>query len=150
MKRLLFFVLFLPSFNSIAKVKNGLKESTPSDVVIPVTKTDVKILQKASKILSSESKWNRDDNRECPMEAKSFSLYCAMNKASIEVNGEFDHRLPAMEELRRSVEDFTKNKKYEHRLMGFNNDPSTTFADIKRILLLTEDRLSLRLRATTN
>ena len=53
----------------------------------PVTKADVQIVKRARKILNSESKWNRADNRICPTDAKTFSLYCALEKATKEVTG---------------------------------------------------------------
>src|SRR5215469_12091035 len=78
-------------------VKNGNKPATPPNVAIPVTVTDVQILRRASQILADPSAWNRKDNRKCPEGASSFSLYCALFKASVEINGEFDHRLGALE-----------------------------------------------------
>jgi hypothetical protein len=35
---------------------------------------------------------------------------------------------------------------YEHRLMGYNNDRSTTLADIKRVIQLTEERIAAKLK----
>jgi hypothetical protein len=34
---------------------------------------------------------------------------------------------------------------YDHLLMGYNNDPKTTFADIQKVLDLTEAAISKRL-----
>lgn len=34
---------------------------------------------------------------------------------------------------------------YQHRLMGYNNDPATTFADIQKVFRLLEDRIAKRL-----
>jgi hypothetical protein len=69
------------------------KTANPSgddpEVRPPVTKVDVKIVQRAREILSSPSKWNRADTRVCPPEAKTFSLYCALEKATDEVSGNF-------------------------------------------------------------
>ena len=48
----------------------------------PVTKADLQIVQRAREILDSPSKWNRADNRECLAGAKTFSLYCALEKAT--------------------------------------------------------------------
>ncbi len=36
---------------------------------------------------------------------------------------------------------------YNSRLMDFNNDPTTKFADIQKLLQLVEERLSKRLPA---
>ncbi len=48
----------------------------------PVTKTDLLIIRRSDQILDSEAKWNRVDTRICPDDAKTFSLYCALEKAS--------------------------------------------------------------------
>jgi hypothetical protein len=126
--------------------QNRSKPATPPGETIPVSESDVRIIHRAAQILSDETKWNHKDNRVCPTEANTWSLYCALYKASVEINGKFDHRLGALEEVRRSVEQVSQGKTYEHRLMGYNNDPSTTFADIKRVLSMTEERIAARLR----
>lgn len=116
-----------------------------SQVRPPVTKADVEIVQRASQILDSPSKWNRADNRECPKDAKTFSLYCALEKATLEVDGKFAHRGAAMQEARFVIDDIAPNaKKYEHRLMNYNNDPSTTFADVQTFFRLLEERVRKR------
>lgn len=117
-----------------------------SDVRPPVTKADVKIAQRAKEILDSPAKWNRADNRKCPDDAKTFSLYCALEKATTEVSGKFAHRGAAMQEARFVIDDVAPNKdKYEHRLMDWNNDPTTTFADLQKVLHLIEERITKRL-----
>ena len=117
-----------------------------SNVRPPVTKADVKIVQRAREILSSPSKWNRADTRVCPPEAKTFSLYCALEKATNEVSGNFKHRGAAMQEARFVIDEITpKAKNYDHRLMGYNNDPTTTFADIQKVFELLEERVAKRL-----
>ena len=129
---------------SIASAKNEAKDSIPHEVELRVRESDIKIVRRASEILSKPSSWNKKDNRECPEKARTFSLYCALHKASVDINGEYDHRLTALEEVRRVIEDVAKSKDYEHRLMGYNNDPTTSFADIQRILRTTEVRLLAR------
>ncbi len=112
----------------------------------PVTKADVRIVQRAREILDSPAKWNRADNRVCPATAKTFSLYCAIEKATDEVSGDFKHRGAAMQEARFVIDDIAPNRKdYQHRLMGYNNDPTTTFADIQKVFRLLEDRIAKRL-----
>jgi hypothetical protein len=117
-----------------------------SNVRPPVTKADVKIVQRAREILSSPSKWNRADTRVCPPEAKTFSLYCALEKATNEVSGNFKHRGAAMQEARFVIDEIApKAKNYDHRLMGYNNDATTTFADIQKVFELLEERVAKRL-----
>ena len=113
----------------------------------PVTQADVRIVQRAREILNSESKWNRADTRVCPADAKTCSLYCALEKATDEVSGKFEHRGAAMQEARFVIDEIAPNRKnYNHRLMGYNNDPTTTFADVQRFFRLLEDRIGKRLR----
>jgi hypothetical protein len=126
-----------------------LQAQTPddSDARPPVTKDDVRIVQRARQILNSPEKWNRADNRVCPAEARTFSLYCALEKATDEVSGNFKHRGAAMQEARFVIEDVAPDwKKYNHRLMDYNNDPKTTFADIQKVFVLLRDRIAKRLK----
>jgi hypothetical protein len=111
----------------------------------PVTKVDLEIVKRAREILDSPSKWNRADNRVCPGKAKTFSLYCALEKATTEKSGNFEHR-GAMQEARFVIEEVAPNvKRYNHRLMDYNNDPTTTFADMQEVFRLLEDHIAKRL-----
>ena len=112
----------------------------------PVTQDDVRILVRAQQILDSPAKWNRNDNRNCPAEEKQFSLYCAVEKATDEVTGQFAHREAAMQEARFVVDEIAANRpNYHHRLMDYNNDPTTTFADIQRVLKTAEANVEKKL-----
>jgi len=112
----------------------------------PVTKADLRIVQQAKKILNSPARWNRSDTRVCPAGAKSFSLYCALEKATDEVTGNFQHRSAVMQEARFVIDEIAPNRRtYEHRLMDYNNDPTTTFADIQKVFRLLEERIMERL-----
>ena len=113
----------------------------------PVTAADVRIAKRAREIINSQSKWNRADTRVCPADAKTFSLYCALEKATDEVTGKFEHRGAAMQEARFVIDEIAPNrKKYHHRLMDYNNDPTTTFADIQKFFRLLEERITKRLQ----
>jgi len=113
----------------------------------PVTDIDVKIVQKARDILNSPSNWNRADTRSCPANAKTFSIYCALEKPTNDLTGTFQHRGAAMQEARFVIDDIAPNRKtYHHRLMGYNNDPATTFADVQKFFQLLEERISKRLK----
>lgn len=118
-----------------------------SDVDPPVTADDVKIVERAKSILDSPSKWNRADNRKCPETATTFSLYCALDKATVEISGSFEHRGAAMQQARFVIDDdLAKGNHYEHRLMDYNNDPKTTFADTQEFFRLLEARIQKRLQ----
>lgn len=112
----------------------------------PVTKTDVQIVQHAHQILDSPSVWNRADTRVCLGDAKTFSLYCALEKATNEVTGKFEHRGAVMQEARFVIdEELAKGNHYDHRLKDYNNDPKTTFVDVQRFFDLLEARIQKRL-----
>jgi len=110
------------------------REVAPSEL-------DREILVRAAAILSSESAWNRADNRKCPPAATSWSLYCAMERATIEVTGAFHHRRPAMELVRQIVDERSTGRPYHHRLMDYNNDPTMRLADVRSIIADALSRL---------
>jgi hypothetical protein len=112
----------------------------------PVTKADLEIVIRARTILDSPAKWNRADNRECPAGARTFSLYCALQMATVEVGGKAEHRGAALQEARFVIDEIVVNRNYDHRLMDYNNDPTTTFADIQEVFNVVERLIALRLK----
>jgi hypothetical protein len=111
----------------------------------PVTADDLRILRRADQILSSPSVWNRQDTRMCKPADRTWSLFCALEKASLDVLGEYRHREAALQEVRFAIMDATSNRPFEHRLMDFNNLASTRFEDIKAVLKVAADRVSAKL-----
>jgi hypothetical protein len=127
-------------------VSSTVTAQDDGDVRPPVTTVDLQIVKRAREILGSESKWNRADNRICPAEAKTVSLYCALERATIEASGKKEHRRAALQEVRFVIDEITAGRDYHHRLMDYNNDPTTTFADVQEVLRVTETLLRLRLK----
>jgi hypothetical protein len=76
------------------------------------------------------------------------SLYCALERATLEVSGQFEHRGAVMQEARVVIENTEPNweTKYQHLLVDYNNDPHTTFQDIQRVLQSVEQRIAGRLQ----
>ena len=113
-----------------------------------VTADDVRILTKAGELLKDDSVWNRADDRECKDDEATGkrSLFCALQKACIDVLGKYDHRRIALQEVRFAVEDATRGQDFEHRLRDFNNLPTTRLADIKAVLQVATDRVRSRLK----
>lgn len=111
----------------------------------PVSGEDLLILDRANELLPDEAHWNRQDTRECPVGAPSLSLFCALQAASIEVLGQYDHRRVALQEVRFAIEEVSGGREFQHRLMDFNNLPETTLTDIKRVLSLARDSVATRL-----
>ena len=115
----------------------------------PVTAEDVAILVRADSLLSSTAVWNRADERDCRDDEATGkrSLFCALEKACIDVLGSYDHRRVALQEVRFAVEDATRGRTFDHRLRDFNNLPETRLEDVKRVLAVAKDRVSARLKA---
>ncbi len=115
----------------------------------PATAEDLRIIDRAGALLMAEASWNRNDDKNCEDDkaAQKWSLYCALETACIEVLGHYEHTRVALQEARFAVEAATEAKPYAGRLMGFNNDPATRFADVKQVLKVARDRIQSRLPA---
>ena len=120
---------------------------------LPVTVQDLQTLERATALLGSESAWNRNDDRQCADDEAidKRSLFCALQRASADVYGSHDpykvadHRRVALQEVRFAVEEATRGRELNHRLMDFNNLPDTTLADIQRVLAQATARVQARL-----
>jgi hypothetical protein len=112
----------------------------------PVTADDLRILTRTKALLQNDQVWNRNDDRECADDESSGkrSLFCALQKATIEVLGEYDHRRAALQEVRFAIEDATRGQDFEHRLRDYNNLPQTRLSDIWRVLDVATERLRAR------
>jgi hypothetical protein len=122
------------------------KFSGPSDANPPVSERDLRIVQRAREILNSPAKWNRADNRQCPATERTYSLYCALEKATEEIYKKFEHRGAVMQQARFAIDEvLAKGNHYEHRLMDYNNDPKTTFADVQKFFTIVEERIKRQL-----
>src|SRR6266576_6093636 len=113
----------------------------------PAESINTGILNRAAKLLEDEAHWNRADTRQCPPHATRLSLYCALRRATEEALGESSHRTAAMEEVRTVIEERAAGRNYEHRLMGYNNDPETKLSNIHSVLKAATERLERRLAA---
>jgi hypothetical protein len=52
-----------------------------------------------------------------------------------------------MQEARFAIDEIAPNhEKYQHRLMDYNNDPSTSFADIQRVFEVLERHIREQLK----
>ncbi len=112
---------------------NSIHFQVDTSKEVQSSELDREIIQRASAILFSDSVWNRADDRACDTGDNRWSIYCAMVQATIDVTGAFHHRRPALQLIRKIVEERSINKQYKHRLMDYNNDPTTKFEDIKSI-----------------
>jgi hypothetical protein len=112
----------------------------------PVTNEDLRIIQRANALQSDERSWNKVDDRECGDDEASNrrSLFCALQRATVEVLGFYDHRRVALQEVRFAIDDTPLGVDVGHRLMNFNN--AQKFGEIKRVLATAGERLRRRLQ----
>jgi hypothetical protein len=112
---------------------------------LPPTRDDIRIVQRARALLD-DTTWNRQDTRVCPASAESWSLFCALQKATQEVAGGLHYRQPALQVVREVVDEIGGDRLRKHRIMDYNNHPATTLADIHALLDTAQERLETRLR----
>ena len=105
-----------------------------SNRLLPQTEHDVAIIERTIELLSDERNWYRNDDRNCGPEKPGLSLYCALQLASFDVAGEFQHRAASLQQVRYAIERQTPRVEYDHRLMDYNNSPDTSFEDMHEML----------------
>ena len=108
----------------------------------PATKTDLEILDLCFDYLKDSTYWNQNDDRECDSDetVNVWSLFCAIKIASIKKYGEYNHRGYVIQTTRFVIDELNPNREYAHTLMDFNNDPSTKFIDIIKVLSIVKDK----------
>ena len=118
----------------------------------PVTEDDFRIISRTKALLQNDQVWNRNDDRECADDESSGkrSLFCALQRATIEVLGEYDHRRVALQEVRFAIEDATRGHDFEHRLRDYNNLPQTKLSDIWRVLDVATERMRARVSSANS
>ena len=116
----------------------------------PATAADLQILEKADALLANESAWNRQDDKACDEDDRShkWSLYCVMEAACREASVSCEHTQVASQEVRFAIEEVAPGAaQFEGgRLTGFNNRPSTSFEDVKRVLRIARERVRARVQ----
>ena len=122
---------------SAARLEFEIKVGEP----VPPSDLDREIILRARSILSSEAVWDRADDRQCGPDDRTWSLYCALSRATLEVTGGIHHRRPAMEVVRQLVDERSAGRSYLHRLRDWNNDPRTTLVDVRAVLDAALDRM---------
>ena len=131
------FYVILLIFLSVGctKTENGIVFGTPDYEKrdISVSDVDLLILRKADELLSSERQWDKSSVRKCS-ESYRLSLYCALEKASIEIMGKYVHRQAGLQEVRFIIDDKYKARWKVHRLADFNAHSDTAFLDVKLVL----------------
>jgi hypothetical protein len=116
----------------------ALRFRIDEDIEVEPSDLDRRIVQRAREILATESVWDKADDRACAPEDKTWSIYCAFHRASIDVSGGFHHRRPSLQIARailyeRVAEERKKGRKYPHIMADYNNDATTRFADVQSL-----------------
>jgi len=124
------------TFDNLDIQKQTVSFTIDNDPKVPVTENDLKIIRLAKEILKEEKYWNRQDDRQCgdDLANKSYSIYCALRIASLEIEGKYNHRNAVLQKLRHLIVEKYPTKKWNHRLMDFNNLEELVFKDISNIL----------------
>lgn len=116
----------------------------------PATKTDLEILDLCFEYLKDSTNWHKKDDRNCDDDKidKTWSLFCAIKVATIEKYGEYNHRGTVIQRTRFVIDELYPNHEYSHTLMDFNNDSSTKFDDIIKVLSIVKDRIKKELETS--
>jgi len=147
MKRLILAGILTGLVSACAQTENGLVFGLPDYEKrnIEVSQVDLDILVKADEILHDKGSWRKDPVRICGV-SKQVNLYCALEKASIEVMGSYIHRQAALQEVRFVIDDHYRDRWNKHRLADFNAHPDTTFEDVKSVVKKAIDTVKGKLR----
>ncbi|TQV74598.1 hypothetical protein FLL45_06440 [Aliikangiella marina] len=111
----------------------------------PVNAEDIKVLERALKLLEAPENWDQNDDRHCLIWEKK-SLFCAIALAQKEVIGHYSHRSIPAQEVRFTIERNYPKRWDKHPIMDFNNHQATTFDEIQNVLSDTIQRLEQRLK----
>lgn len=124
------------TFDNLKIESQRISFTIDDDPEVPVTESDVRIIRITKNLLSDEKYWNKEDDRNCDddLANKSYSLYCALRMSSLEVEEKYNHRNAALQKLRHLINEKYPNRKWNHRLMDFNNMKETEYEDIVNML----------------
>ena len=150
MRHIAFFAVLAVALSGCYQTENGLVFGKPAyeEKNIEVSQLDLDILRKADALLNNESVWRKDAVRVCP-ESATLNLYCALERASIEVTGKYEHRRAALQEVRFVIDDNYKHRWSVHRLADFNAHPDTTFKDVKLVIAAAIENVNRKMRITS-
>lgn len=108
----------------------------------PVSATDIAIVEKAKSIFVEQGLRNQHGDRNCDDDIAlgRFSVFCALYLASLEIDGVYRHRRPAIQYVRDELSNRFPGE-YVHLLRDINNNPDIPDA----MLAEAFDSASLRL-----
>jgi len=146
--KILFTGLLITAASGCTQTENGLVFGAPDYEKrdIAVSQLDLDIILSADELLGSEEAWEKGSVGGCDASANKLNLFCALEKASIEVQGEYVHRQPALQEVRFAIDDHYRDRWTLHRLADFNSHQATTFADVKSVIAMASQRIKAKLQ----
>jgi hypothetical protein len=139
-------VLLVAMMCGCYKTENGLVFGIPGYEKrdVQVSQVDLDILNKTNQLLSDEHVWEKQHPSDCTKTEK-LDLFCALEKASIDVMGKYIHRKPALQEVRFAIDDNYKNRWSKHRLIDFNSNKDTNFDDVKSVLEMAISAVKMKI-----
>jgi len=111
----------------------------------PVDQKDLEIVEKAGRLLSQRKHWDHEESPSCMPVNRRFGLGCALRFASELVLGEYQHRRTALQEIRFAILEVSGRSEYKHKILEFNNAPTTDYADVQEVLSIALGRVAERL-----
>lgn len=114
-----------------SQTENGWVLGTPDyeQRDIHVSAVDLAILERAKALISQPQMWSKSHSVECSR-VEQYTLYCALEKSTTELKGQYIHRQAALQEVRFVIDDQYKSRWKKHRLMDFNSHPETQLEDV--------------------
>lgn len=138
MKRILLSTVAALGFLFLGFVAYVLYTNRP----LPANEFDLPILERTLVLLADGSRWSKQGDRNCSPDDEGLSLYCALQEASLEIAGEFHHRAASLQAVRHAIDAVRPDADYAHRLMDFNNSPSTSFEDVHEVIRRAMEELN--------
>jgi len=144
-------------YDEILEITNELlgklnKASTSSDKVVDnadhhlaFDTSDLKILEKTDALLSDSSKWNKNTNQECDVADNKYSLFCALNLASVETLGEYSSSRPSIKIVELKIKKYENRRVVRFGIIDWNDHPDTTFEELKQVLKEAIDEVKKQL-----
>lgn len=120
----------------------------PGDVQLstipPVFPQELAVVRRARSALNSPAQRNHRDTGVCA-DRSTVSIHCALERASRDERVSTAVLDAALQEARLVIWDVVVSREFEHPLMDYNNEASTTFADVQRLFRWLQSRVSKRL-----
>jgi hypothetical protein len=124
------------TFDNLVVGKDFIRFTVDGDPDVPFARSDLEIIRKVRALLADEQAWHQHDDRDCEddIQNQTYSLFCALRIASIEIDGYYNHRNAVMQKIRHLINERHPGRRWAHRLRDFNNIPETTHDTIMEML----------------